>query len=570
MAKRRKHSTENAFREAILEDPDDDTPRLVYADWLQEHGDSERGEFIRVQVELARLPPGDERRSGLLAREGRLFLLNRDRWTIQGLRRPHFHRGFIDEWNFGWPPDEAFRQAPIQTVWHVVYDEWYPDEADEPQYPVNSPHLARVRTAHLPAGRSNTIPTDLLLGFTECPHLTDLRSLDVSGNNDMGDEGLSQLVGSGPTSRRSARATPPGLLRLETLNVSETGLGDEAVEALVDSPVARTLTRLDLSENPRITSAGVRALFGSDLGGRLTELHLSEVGRSQDAVVAALVKALPQTALRRLKVGKCFRTVRQIERLANAASWGTLQGLDLSFAPLSGDGLRALMKCPHLAGLSHLSLDYCGLKDGDVKVLAKCPHLQGLTHLSLISNNIGDVGAKALAASPHLRRLVYLNLGNHASTFGDTGLTALAESPLLARLCCLDLKGSMECTFGDRCLEALAKSPYVGRLTTLRVGVTTATDAGVKALAESPNLPCLTYLDLRTPHLTAGGLDALLRARHIAWLAVRWPGTWRLPKAVPAAEKSRIGPASIGSGFGDTDIRWEEPFFDWWDQRWFF
>lgn len=40
---------------AVLEDPGDDTVRLVYADWLEENGDSERAEFIRVQCELTRL-----------------------------------------------------------------------------------------------------------------------------------------------------------------------------------------------------------------------------------------------------------------------------------------------------------------------------------------------------------------------------------------------------------------------------------------------------------------------------------------------------------------------------------
>jgi uncharacterized protein (TIGR02996 family) len=43
-----------AFLLAICENPDDDTPRLVFADWLQEHGDEARAEFIRVQIELAR------------------------------------------------------------------------------------------------------------------------------------------------------------------------------------------------------------------------------------------------------------------------------------------------------------------------------------------------------------------------------------------------------------------------------------------------------------------------------------------------------------------------------------
>ena len=40
---------------AILDDPHDDVPRLVYADWLEEHGDETervRAEFIRVQIEL--------------------------------------------------------------------------------------------------------------------------------------------------------------------------------------------------------------------------------------------------------------------------------------------------------------------------------------------------------------------------------------------------------------------------------------------------------------------------------------------------------------------------------------
>lgn len=37
--------------QAILDNPEDDALRLVYADWLEERGDP-RGEFIRVQVLL--------------------------------------------------------------------------------------------------------------------------------------------------------------------------------------------------------------------------------------------------------------------------------------------------------------------------------------------------------------------------------------------------------------------------------------------------------------------------------------------------------------------------------------
>lgn len=47
---------QSAFLRAILTHPGDDTARLVYADWLQENGQEERAEFIRVQVELTRTP----------------------------------------------------------------------------------------------------------------------------------------------------------------------------------------------------------------------------------------------------------------------------------------------------------------------------------------------------------------------------------------------------------------------------------------------------------------------------------------------------------------------------------
>jgi uncharacterized protein (TIGR02996 family) len=44
---------QQALGRAISDAPDDDAPRLVYADWLEEHGDPDRAEFIRVQCRLA-------------------------------------------------------------------------------------------------------------------------------------------------------------------------------------------------------------------------------------------------------------------------------------------------------------------------------------------------------------------------------------------------------------------------------------------------------------------------------------------------------------------------------------
>src|SRR5262249_4725627 len=74
-------ATRAAFLADIRADPDDDAPRLIYADWLHEHGDADRAEFIRLQCELARLGAADPRRPALEQREGELLEAHRLRWT---------------------------------------------------------------------------------------------------------------------------------------------------------------------------------------------------------------------------------------------------------------------------------------------------------------------------------------------------------------------------------------------------------------------------------------------------------------------------------------------------------
>jgi uncharacterized protein (TIGR02996 family) len=46
-----------ALLKACRANPLDDTPRLVLADWLDEHDDHDRALFIRIQCELARPSP---------------------------------------------------------------------------------------------------------------------------------------------------------------------------------------------------------------------------------------------------------------------------------------------------------------------------------------------------------------------------------------------------------------------------------------------------------------------------------------------------------------------------------
>ena len=59
--------TQDALLQAVRENPGDGSLRLVYADWLEDHGQPERAEFIRVLCELARLP--DDPRSVVRRRE---------------------------------------------------------------------------------------------------------------------------------------------------------------------------------------------------------------------------------------------------------------------------------------------------------------------------------------------------------------------------------------------------------------------------------------------------------------------------------------------------------------------
>lgn len=68
-----------ALASAILDNLNDDTPRLVFADWLDEHGEGPRAEFIRAQIEAARLPKArtksepEKRANALLRKHGKAW-----------------------------------------------------------------------------------------------------------------------------------------------------------------------------------------------------------------------------------------------------------------------------------------------------------------------------------------------------------------------------------------------------------------------------------------------------------------------------------------------------------------
>ena len=68
------HMSHEAFLSAIRETPDDDAPRLICADWLEDQGQAHRAEFIHLQCRLAQMDEHDPDRLPLEQREADLQL----------------------------------------------------------------------------------------------------------------------------------------------------------------------------------------------------------------------------------------------------------------------------------------------------------------------------------------------------------------------------------------------------------------------------------------------------------------------------------------------------------------
>jgi uncharacterized protein (TIGR02996 family) len=92
-----------ALLRSIIAAPDDDLPRLVFADWCDEHGDPERAEFVRTQVEFARKSRHAEGVDNRLGKHSvELWAEHRKRWlaelpVIRGATWfDAFYRGFVE------------------------------------------------------------------------------------------------------------------------------------------------------------------------------------------------------------------------------------------------------------------------------------------------------------------------------------------------------------------------------------------------------------------------------------------------------------------------------------------
>src|SRR5437867_3261497 len=92
-------STEQSFLDAVCEAPGDDVPRLVFADWLEDNGQPERAEFIRLQCRLAATDEWDDGRDELVRREQDLLAAHGKKWGKPATKfttRVEFRRGFVE------------------------------------------------------------------------------------------------------------------------------------------------------------------------------------------------------------------------------------------------------------------------------------------------------------------------------------------------------------------------------------------------------------------------------------------------------------------------------------------
>jgi uncharacterized protein (TIGR02996 family) len=222
---------EDAFLKAICDQPDEDMPRLAFADWLDERGgdvNAAWAELIRVQVSLARGAGAD--REQLAARERDLSPVVAAAWPT----RLGFPDGlYWQNWSRGFPLAVSARGAFVRAARPVFAG----------RIPLREFSLKGATDAGL-------------LEFVTWPELALVRKLGV-------------WTDAAPVTGRGLRALTgcEHLSNLERLQMQWVVLTDAAVAAFLDSPhMARVISlRLKGDGLPRV-SEGVRQRFSERFG----------------------------------------------------------------------------------------------------------------------------------------------------------------------------------------------------------------------------------------------------------------------------------------------------------------
>lgn len=231
-----------AFLRDIKANPNDDTPRLILADWLEEHGDTvraARGEFLRLQCQ-----PADaanlERQAELRRRFERAWLGPlaplATSWSWQrGLLHLEIHSGvllddsadLVQTEAFGWVEGVTFRRLNTESIARLA----------------DSPWLGWLNTLDL---GYNALGDEATRVLATSSNLTHLRTLWLRRNG-IGNAGAAAL------------AVSPGLANLDTLSLVDNDISDPGARALAGSPHLDHLKLLNLEGNS-LGEAAITAL----------------------------------------------------------------------------------------------------------------------------------------------------------------------------------------------------------------------------------------------------------------------------------------------------------------------
>jgi uncharacterized protein (TIGR02996 family) len=351
---------EKALLAAICGEPEEDTPRLAYADWLDETGDpvkSARAEFIRLCCELSSIAQSvpahheseeyqakSKRADQLAAEHYRvwlrpLFNIPKLKWPARVFWWHMYDRGFISYVEF--PNAKAFHQYGSRVF---------------AKTPIRSVRFGRLTPRTAP--RVLASPLFRSVAELDLGHLIEGTIAQLQGpQNEIGTAGAVALAGN------------PNLTRLDRLRLAGARISDAGLEALSRAADAGRLPRvrdLDLAGN-ELTAAGLRVLIESRLG-RVTRLDLGNNPLGEDAAVILGREPLP----------------------------AGLKVLDLGYTRLGDSGVRVLFRQPLPAGLRHLNLGANAITDAGVRSIVRHDPPAALDTLNMATNRITPGGAERL------------------------------------------------------------------------------------------------------------------------------------------------------------------------------
>lgn len=461
------------FVEQITANIDDDAARLVFADWLDEHGETERAEFIRVQVQLAGMPSWDPAQVGLRIREQELLKEHSETWLkempeIPGVRWEGFRRGVVAEVAF--VNFEAMRTsahacraiAPIEAA-RVSW----PRRRESTE---NAPPIAELRELTLTGPRP--MYGGAVKKFANSPQLATLRVLKASG---LDAKELGRL------------AESPHLKNLRTLCLTSNGVGTAGVLNLTKAATLTDLETLDLTgpgyyesyyDNPLIDLAGMEAL--AEWKGLKSVRSLSLTGSDvRNEGLRRLLQSPHAAGLKSLSLRGGRLDGAAMAEFANANKKLKLETLDLGENILSDSGAEHLAAAECLSNIKNLRIDRCEIPEVDaVHFAEKASFVEGLRILEAGHNHFGNATLKVLLerASTTLH-----SLGLRNNTLTNEGVALLADLPASNMLLELDLG---ENALTSTSAKVLGATENLLRLLVLRIGDNPK--LGYKAFAASP------------------------------------------------------------------------------------